>query len=75
MILSPREKNFAILCAVHWHIVTSFTISVLALWFSSVTAFQTRALRLGRHRYKCKFDLRIMQKFGIIRRVILSFRV
>jgi len=41
---------------------------------SSITAFQMHALKLGCHRCKCKFCLRILQKFWIIRRVVSSFK-
>jgi len=58
-------------CAVHWRVLTFLTTNVLALRFSSVTAF-SNALRtrvwLPTLRLQC--CLRILPTFWIIRRVV-----
>jgi len=57
-----------------WRFLTFFTTNMLALWFTSVRAFQMRTLELWLSKATNAVLLRILQKFWIIRRVVSSFK-
>ena len=71
---SPRDISFAIFCAVRWRVMTFSTNNILraGVVFIRHSVSNGRAKAWFPSLYQCKFCLRILPTFWIIRRVVSS---